>query len=224
MENSKGKKTCEFLHAYEIGLLSDDENAVFEAHLIECDRCFEQVKGFQREAALLSDDETVRNLVVDFNRENSRKRSADGTAKASFWSRISWRFRLASASLAAVLVVAVILVNLSVPEPGRIARLDPGASRGPQDSSVSISDNDTLIVLHRVPWERVGNISAVTLKHIESGVTFSIDDEFWGFDKFGVGEIVLFGRSLEPGKYELTVECVDEGEASKSSLYFKIEK
>ena len=54
------KKSCDndrmqvLLHAYELGMISDEEKDLFEAHLLECESCFEQVREFMPRGAMLT--------------------------------------------------------------------------------------------------------------------------------------------------------------------------
>jgi len=64
MKECSDKRYRDLLHAYELGMLDDDRRRAFEAHLLECDACYEQVRRFQAASRLLNQDWEVRNLAA----------------------------------------------------------------------------------------------------------------------------------------------------------------
>ena len=59
MSECNDKRYRDLIHAWELGLLSDDERREFELHLMECPACFEDVQRFRREAEALRTDASV---------------------------------------------------------------------------------------------------------------------------------------------------------------------
>ncbi len=74
-------KYREMLHAYELGLLSEEERRLFELHLMECNDCFEKVSSFAESAVLLNEDSDIKEMVAGEvakrfpEKEKSRSRS-----------------------------------------------------------------------------------------------------------------------------------------------------
>jgi len=221
MEDSEHTKPCELLHAYEIGMLSDDEVSIFEAHLIECERCFEQVKNFQREAALLARDADVRKAVSVLS--GSESRSADPVgARTAFWSGMSWRLGIASTALAAVLIIVVALVMTGGKAPGRTVIMGVLMPRSGPFPTVTVSDQDTLIVEFPVSRALSDSIISVSVRCVESGARIYYNDHLPLSGR--AGEVELLGSSLESGKYELLMKGAADMSSGEDLTTFVIVK
>jgi hypothetical protein len=66
------------LHAYELNALSEEERIRFESHLFDCDHCFNEVRSYEQEAALLRSHKGVRRLV------------SEAVSKEFSWIHIVW--------------------------------------------------------------------------------------------------------------------------------------
>jgi len=53
------------IHAYELGTLSDEDRQALELHMLECESCFEAVRGFEKTSRMLKTDPDVRALVAE---------------------------------------------------------------------------------------------------------------------------------------------------------------
>jgi len=62
------KKVAELLYAFELGLLSDEERALVEQHIIECDHCFADLQRTAEAARLLKLDAETRRQVRELTR------------------------------------------------------------------------------------------------------------------------------------------------------------
>jgi tetratricopeptide (TPR) repeat protein len=93
------KKLAGMLHAYELGLLSDDDRVQFEQHLIECDRCFAEATRLSEAARLLKLDPETRQRVQEVTRPQSDL--GHGSAKPR---------RLMRALIPVAVTIAVVLV------------------------------------------------------------------------------------------------------------------
>ena len=64
MSGCTDKRFAQMLYAYELGMLSDEEQRELELHLLDCDDCFRNVAEFRRAAGLIRSDPEVR-VTVD---------------------------------------------------------------------------------------------------------------------------------------------------------------
>ncbi|MDH3891890.1 MAG: FlgO family outer membrane protein [candidate division Zixibacteria bacterium] len=109
MSSCSQKRFQSMLHHYELKLLSDDEQLQFEAHLLECDHCLEEVKRFQRVARLMTHDVDVRDTV--------RKLDDGVTVEpelASQKSWFSWSRLVPTSAIAVVVLVFLVLKDWQV--------------------------------------------------------------------------------------------------------------
>ncbi len=100
MSSCRDRQLGAMLHHYELGLLSDEDRLRFEAHLLECDNCYERLDRFEKAARLMRTDDSVRAAVSD--------QGEPVQSPASSWA--SSRMFRTVATLAAV-VVATLFLN-----------------------------------------------------------------------------------------------------------------
>ena len=74
-----------FLHAYELGALSEQESQRFEMHLLECKYCFDQFNDFTRISALVANDISLRSLIAEVTRFMPLPESKIGNLWTSLW-------------------------------------------------------------------------------------------------------------------------------------------
>jgi tetratricopeptide (TPR) repeat protein len=96
-------KIGEMLHAHELGMLSDEDRARFEMHLMECDYCFEQARSFIAEAEQLKGrpemSEAIRGII-------ERQPAAEPPLRAE---RKRWPKVIPVLAVAAVVLIILIL-------------------------------------------------------------------------------------------------------------------
>ncbi|MCP4684405.1 MAG: tetratricopeptide repeat protein [bacterium] len=75
------------IHAYELGVLSEKDREAFELHLLECESCFEAVRGFEDSSRLLRSDADVRSSVEEILDEGSSlpSRQEGSGERSSVW-------------------------------------------------------------------------------------------------------------------------------------------
>ena len=63
MSNCTDPELGKLLHAYEIGILSEDDTERFEMHMLECEYCTERIIDFEEPMNMLAHDGNVRELI-----------------------------------------------------------------------------------------------------------------------------------------------------------------
>ncbi|UCC43838.1 MAG: tetratricopeptide repeat protein [Candidatus Zixiibacteriota bacterium] len=151
MKQCLDKRFEKLLHAYELGILSDEDRADFEIHQMECDYCFEQARQFKDPVYLIEHDPDVRASIKQMDEEKSSdaagtRDAVPGTGRRRFPGRLT--------PLRAVFSVAAVLVILV---------LKPWNIEFKTDQEVVASDN-RLAVMYLVDStyeqeaEKLGNI------------------------------------------------------------------
>jgi len=84
MRDCSDKRYRDLLHAYELGMLDADRRRAFEAHLLECDACYEQVRRFQEASRLLNQDSEIRDLAARAGADEGPERRP--ARRAGLWS------------------------------------------------------------------------------------------------------------------------------------------
>ena len=96
-----------YLHAYELGMLTDEERSAFEIHQLECNHCFEAAANFSDTASLLRYDEEV-----DYELNRLEKSTSSGEDRTRISAPAASRFWRKAAYRRVVLLVAVTVVVL----------------------------------------------------------------------------------------------------------------
>ncbi|SYZ73286.1 hypothetical protein TRIP_C21404 [Candidatus Zixiibacteriota bacterium] len=197
------------LHAYELGVLNDDDVARFEIHLLKCRHCFEEVISFANESAVLHSDKKVKRVVGREFRENSWRRLWQ-----SLWPDKPVIFRPALQILIVLLLAIPIwylhyrAVEKQV-RPFQTLSLLPMRSGAPHDYRLSSGED---LLLKFVFENAVPGNKYHLLITDKAGKEFYQEDEFDRFDKYGVGQLLISNESLKPGIYHLIIE--DPGDTS----------
>ncbi len=92
------------LHAYELGLLPEDERDLFESHLMDCDACYARVRELADHAPALRTNPKVRTIIDRLTAEDSDPVGLKKTTPKKIPTNL-WR---AFAAVAAVLVILLI--------------------------------------------------------------------------------------------------------------------
>ena len=106
MSDCRDKRFKSMLHAYEFGILDDQDRCEIEIHLLECEDCLNDVKQFSDAARLLQRDPDVRDTVYDIYNDQSQNESDRYTK--SFFSRLWSGF----APISILIVVMAMLMVL----------------------------------------------------------------------------------------------------------------
>ena len=61
------------LHAYELGMLSEKEKDAFEAHLLDCKFCFQQLKEFAPRGTTLTISPEIKKVLDEVHRQQASK-------------------------------------------------------------------------------------------------------------------------------------------------------
>jgi hypothetical protein len=183
--------TGRLIHAYELGLLSDDEAERFEMHLMQCDHCVSLLKNSALRTDLFRSDSQVR---------------AD-KLRQYLWPNVPLPFRPAVALLLVLLLVypayrglrqsgAVDIV--AVKEIGLVDSRTVGIE------STTLAAEESAVLTFVYSQYRPGFTVAVRIID-ESGRLLYENTTFEGFDQFQTARLFLPGKIFQPGEYRLQV-------------------
>jgi len=109
------------LHAYEIGQLSEGDVCEFEAHVIECRSCLDELISMEQSVAAMIKDEKLRSLIERAATHESTDRVAPtglfDRLKGAFWPEGNWLFKPALAYAAVALLLYPAYLGLRSPGP-----------------------------------------------------------------------------------------------------------
>lgn len=106
MSECGDKRFKSMLHAYEFGILDDQDRCELEIHLLECEDCLNDIRQFSDAARLLRRDPDVRDTVYDLYHDQSKTESDRYTK--SFFGRL-WSGFAPISILIAVMALLMVL-------------------------------------------------------------------------------------------------------------------
>ena len=72
------------LHAFELGILTEQESVIFEQHLLRCEHCFQNLSAFQAEAEALTRDNAVQEMISELATTTGDR----GRQRETFWRKL----------------------------------------------------------------------------------------------------------------------------------------
>lgn len=215
------------LHAYELGLLSEEETEQFEAHLLGCAYCFNQVIGFERESLLILSDKEIRRATGELLQTRRQRRSLFAKLRQLLWPTGGPRLVPA---LAYVLVVAMLIPTYR----GLRGVRDRSATIQPVETVELLPTRSESSVAFSQAQGRDGVISFVTRGITSSGeyrVTLMNEeghpiaeyDVHTDTEEGGVGAIYIPVTQMQPGEYRLLIRGLDDdARAGRETYWFRI--
>ncbi len=227
MSSCKEPSLGALLHAYELNALSEEDVARFEIHMLQCDHCFSEVEQFTRESSLLSSDEAVMELVRDVVGTVVGRESLAGRLWRHLWPQAPLVFRPALSYLVILLMLVPAYYGLRKTDPRGEIRTVQSIDLFPDRSSVEetliVTTGGDGLVNFLFRDAKPGRKYRVVVES-ESGRIVFRDDGYSGFDRYGIGRLVLPISRMEAGTYSLTVTDPDAAPpGGKQEYRFRIE-
>ncbi|UCC45741.1 MAG: zf-HC2 domain-containing protein [Candidatus Zixiibacteriota bacterium] len=194
----------DMLHAFELGLLTEEDRQQFEMHLLECEYCFSQVEDFLPASKMMRHDPDVRPgddemrdlLAADASREEDVTSVSGKT-----WSRYS-RFLALAAMLIVVGVPSYWLLFRETAAPPTVQVISLTPVRGGTPAVLYLEDGGIAEIRFTVEGVEMGADIKVRIIVRSGDVVYEADyDEV--ADVSGNGVISLPMTDFEPGFYKL---------------------
>jgi hypothetical protein len=228
MSKCKDSDLGQLLHAYELNALSQEDSERFETHLLGCEHCFSQLKSFEQEAALLTSDDEVKQLIGEAAAEESPQ---EESLLKKFW-RYLWPetpvvFKPAMAYLLILLMILPAYHGLrkltkDQIRPVQIISLFPDRSIPEDVFKISAGGDGLLSFVFR--GAVAGEDYHLLIESQDGRVVFQ-DDAFSSFDQYGTGRLLLPLSKMRPGEYRLVIIEPDvETPFNRQEYSFRIEK
>jgi len=218
-------KIGNMLHAYELDTLNDEELDLFEAHLMQCDYCFENLVSFEKTSDVLKSDSRIMAVV-----EERLKRDQEPTAKESIWRQITFPDITRILRPAFLLVIIILLIYPAylglVGNRDDISYLYPIGLSSFRSASIDnheITADQGIVLSFACPNYTAEKTYAVLISNEYDNVIFD-DDRFTNFDRYGIGRVYLPHDLLQSGLYLVEIyntEYDESGVAYKFNLTVK---
>lgn len=200
-------KLGEMIHAYELNALSEEKRDQFEIHLLECESCFEEVRSFEARADIILNDPEVRRDLKAAAVETSGENIRTGIFRRFLWPEAPFILRPAVAFILILLLLYPAYLGLrrssnQLARPVVSVGLFPTRSNGIE--AVSVTPGMDLVVSFVYHGATPGTVYRVNISD-ESGLLVFHDDNYSDFDRYEIGNVLVPGRYLHPGKYVVTI-------------------
>jgi len=102
----------DMLYAYELGMLSDDEKAAFEQHLIKCEFCSLRAEKNLEIVEIIRNDPEIHEYTVSLGDEGVNERDLESRSRTA--GRPAWKLWSYSIPVAAVLLLVLLLIDWQI--------------------------------------------------------------------------------------------------------------
>ncbi|MBD3234787.1 MAG: hypothetical protein GF315_13760 [candidate division Zixibacteria bacterium] len=221
MDKCYDQKIGKMLHAYEMGILSEEEAEQFEMHLMDCQYCYSQLESFDDGARLLSGDQDIRRLLQKRSLEESDSKTRMQRIWNYLWPQTPLVFKPAVAYFI-ILVLAIPVITGILSKGGNSIRplqsITLVANRSSLDNSFSITEESSGLINFELPEAETGSEYKVVIKN-ERGNEVYRDDHCRPKDEFGIGQLYIPLHKMRPGLYKLIVTSRDKESPANERIY-----
>jgi len=200
------QQTGKLLHAYELGALESSEAQRFEAHLLECEHCFEQIEAFEEQAFLLHSGRTVRREI---SRGVTSHESVPSPLFQRFWKNL-WPDRPLIFKPAVLLLILMTLfypayvglTSLTGDTVRPVQSISLMPSRSGSTGALSVSADRDGLISFIVPEAIPGQSYRLEIASSDGKILIS---EASRHDTYRIGRLLIPARAMKPGEYRLTI-------------------
>ncbi len=209
------------IHAYELGLLTEEEIALFERHLLKCEHCVSRIEELSPRLQLMRRDPFVKNEIHHLDNVANPKQS-----NSVSWKQLLWPdtyFVLKPAILITVILLMIYpsyqgYIDNSESAIGTIQVFDLLPLRSTSNTISHVSDKDNILLSFIYEGSKLGLKYRLDIKD-EAGTIIFANDQFQGFDKYGKGVLFIPANLLSSGDYRLIISNPNENSLSRNQEY-----
>ncbi len=208
------------LHAYELNILSEEEKDTFEAHLLECEYCIQQLKEFAPYGSLLSTSPKIKSILqtTDLVKETFIER-----LRQYLWSdKAPIIFR--PALLIFILLILSYPAYLGLFHNGNnnitsLQEISLMQTRTEQTPIFEVNRHSDIVISFIIPNTIHGQSCSVKLEDSDGRIIYE-NNEFSLIDNFGVGRILLPYQYLSQKNYKLSIQLITSKKTESSIIEF----
>jgi hypothetical protein len=197
----------DLLHAYEIGILSEEEVERFEKHLLECEYCNDLLNSFEREARLLTASERVKAAADSALSEETGTEPLIRRIWKHLWPNAPLMLRPAVAYLLVVVLAVPAYYGLRRSEKQMVSEFTQTVHLSPTRAATRTLKKDTgdnALLTFQFEGYRPGEAYGVTIES-EDGTVIYRNNRFSSFDERDRGSLNLEISTMQSGRYRLII-------------------
>lgn len=212
MNDSKNRNIeCNKLHAYELNILSEEETASFEKHLITCDACFNNFETFQSGIGIIKKSRLS---------EYKPKSSSKSTSISSIVKRISFAAIFGLLLFPAFIGIKSILVQEQIRP---LQTLYLNSTRATSDQILEYDSNLDISVSFYCPGIDRNDIYTIIIYDENLLELYKLND-YNNFDSHFISEILIPSSIIKDGSYRLKILTSDSIELYSFDFKLKEKK
>jgi len=211
------------LHAYELGILDDEQVDRFHLHVLKCDYCSAELQAFDQYAGALLADERARSLVERTVREEVDL-SLPKKLVRLFWPPRPLRLKPAIPYLVILALLFPAYFGLrSITEDGirpvQMIRLNQ--LRDSQHNVFTSGKGLDGVITFALPRQKAGDECSIIIKARDDKTIFHSKKPI-AVDEYGMAEVLFPAEEMKPGVYRLLVYCpAAEGQAVSDTVEYR---
>ena len=216
MDKCNKPNTGILLHAYELNLLDEDDRDRFEAHVLECEHCYRELKSFAPHGIILAGSEEVKKEI---EKELARE-SVLLTIWRNLWPGKPLIYRPVFLLILVVLLIwpavlgmKAILNGHSEETIARVQKIRLTTLRSNGDTSFEIDKELDGLMVISCPEVEPGEEYLVEVVDSAGKVLF-VDSQYTDFNIFKNAELLFPHERMILGDYAVVVSRVSENEAT----------
>jgi hypothetical protein len=198
------------LHAYELGLLDDEDRQRLEMHILDCEHCYHKARNLESAMELLTKDDSIRNSILGLQPQvDDAKITTSSSAHLIGAIAIQWK----KYAIAAVIIIATTSAIMRFSAPG------PAIIQVDQTIFLLSTRTDETPVLYRsiggsatiqfVYEQAQPELNYDVLLVSTSADTISVNSNFSEFNRQGLGNISILVEQFSLGEYKLLLRQSD---------------
>jgi len=210
------KHVGNLLHPYELGILDEDEQQRFEAHLLNCDYCFSRLETLLPAALLLRSAPEI----VGAAREAVEMAGQVEKPHKSVITRIfSSPLARYAAAAAVLIVISVPLLQRSLFKGGPVQEIYLSPLRGTDAATVDLETGGPVALSFVVTGASEDSQCEVAIYGLTADTLF-YDASFTAFNEAGRAIVELETSVFKPGIYTLSTANCDRSAEAGRQLHF----
>jgi len=228
MAECTNRRIGALLLAYELQALPEKDADLVAEHLLQCDHCFREFAGFQKEATLLAKDPDIKALVAGASPHTAEPQSLlTGTWKR-LWPKVPFMFRPAVAYLLLLLMILPVYYGLKTPPRPHVQEVSQTVelilTRQTMVKTFKKSLGEIGLLTLECSWVEPGESYRVVIESADGAVIYD-NSAFNSFDWSKMAALHLYLADLEPGKYRLLItDPRADSSSRRQQYYFGIEE
>ena len=222
MDKCTNPEIGKMLHAYELDTLNDRETDLFEAHLMVCDHCFENLARYAETSEILKADTRIQAVVKERLDRDEQPESAMTLRDKLFHPRIAMILRPAFLLIVIVLLLYPAYLGIFGTR-NDVSYLYPIGLSSFRSASVDhheITADQDIVLSFACPNFNTESRYAIVIGDDNGDVIYD-NDHFTNFDKYGIGRVYLPHELLRSGLYAVVITDL-EHDTAKTAYKFNI--